>query len=1856
MKKSAPILLFSVVFLFSALFSSCKNDKEEIPVEEYAPYISAFTGGLVTPSSSIIIELAKEVENVEAGDEVKDKLFSFAPSLKGKTYWVNNKTIQFIPNEEALKNGQEYKGSFKLGKIMEVPKRLKDFNFSFYVEARNFNVQVYPLIINYDNPNQVSIAGAISFSDAVNLETVQKIVSVTTEDNQNLTVNLEKGQNPNYIHFSIDNIEKRPQPFYVYINVDGKGIDSEKTDKSEVLIPAADVFEVLSTELIYSPDFGIQVTFSDPISTTQDLKGLITLKETKNYTRQIDGNKVNLYFERGSLSGITVNLNEGLKNSVGKKLGKSYSETITIEHLKPQIELLSDGNILPNSKNLSLHFKAVSLKAVDLQIIEIFDDNVLMFLQTNTLSSASELKRSGRLVYKKHIRLDSDKSKDLLRWENYSIDLAGLIKQSPGAIYRIELAFRQEYSAYPCDGVELDDDAKEYIESNLTKVFTDAITEEETNYWDYPSSYYSNSNYNWYVYDWDERDNPCHPSYYMVSDRMVSTNVMMSDIGIVAKSNADNKLWIALNNIITTQPISNAYVFAYNYQLQIIASGKTDAEGFITLEPQGKPFIVMAEANGQKTYLRMVDGENNSLSRFDTGGKRIEKGLKGYIYGERGVWRPGDTLHLTFVLNDKEKRIPENHPVTFEVYNARGQFYNKQISTKGINGFYTFSLPTSADDPTGLWNAYIKIGSVSFHKSLRIETIKPNRLKVNFAIEEERINAAEKVIPATLTSSWLTGATANGLEAKVEMSLSKAGTRFKGYDNYIFNNPATNFSTYETEIFSGNLNSEGVAKFNMSIPQAQNAPGMLIATVISRVFEPGGDASIFTQTFPFSPFSSYVGVNLNQPEGKDIETDTDHHFDVVTVDADGKPVNRELEYKIYKVSWSWWWERSSESFSNYVNGSSYSPVALGKLTTSNGKGSFNFRLDYPNWGRYLVYVKDKQSGHATGGAVYIDWPSWRGRSDKSDPSNVKMLTFSMDKKSYEVGESATVIIPASSGATALVAMENGSTVLSRNWVKMAENGDTKYTFKVTKDMLPNFYVHITMLQPHSQTKNDLPIRMYGVLPVTITDKTTILEPQISMPDVLLPETEFTVKVSEKTGKPMTYTLAIVDDGLLDLTNFKTPNAWNEFYSREALGINTWDMYDYIIGAFTGKLGAIFSIGGDEEIGESSSKANRFKPVVKFIGPFELGKGKNETHKIKLPPYIGSVRTMVVAGQDGAYGKAEKTTPVRSPLMILSSLPRVVSTGEEITLPVNVFAMENSVNKVTVKVETANGLLKTTDNDKKNLSFTQPGDDMVYFAMKTGTQTGVEKVTITATGGGKTATETIEIDVRNPNPAIIMSDNKLMNAAETAEFSYKLTGTSNDDWVKMEVSRIPSVDISRRFDFLYNYQHYCSEQLTSRALPLLYISTFKDLSPGESASIKKNVEEAIKNLYGRQLANGGIVYWPGNSQATNWVTTYAGHFLLIAKEKGYNVNQGVIDRWKTFQKREAQNWTANKTGGYQTYESEHDQAYRLYTLALAGSAELGAMNRMKEMKDLSTQARWRLAAAYAINGKINAAEELIFNAPTTVKSYSGGYTYGSSYRDEAMILETLALMGRTEEAFKQAQLVSKNLSNESYFSTQSTAYSLLAMGKLAEKTSGSIDYSWTLNGKKQDDVKSTKAIYQVELSKKPAEGTISLTNNGTGVLYVNVVSKAKPIEDNLPAVENKIRLNVSYADLNGKAIDISNIRQGTDFIAEVKVTNISASESFTDMALTHIFPSGWEIFNERMTGSASATSDALTYQDIRDDRVLSYFDLDYRQTKTVRVRLQASYIGDYVLPAVQCEAMYDTSVQARTKAGRVKVSK
>ena len=826
-----------------------------------------------------------------------------------------------------------------------------------------------------------------------------------------------------------------------------------------------------------------------------------------------------------------------------------------------------------------------------------------------------------------------------------------------------------------------------------------------------------------------------------------------------------------------------------------------------------------------------------------------------------------------------------------------------------------------------------------------------------------------------------------------------------------------------------------------------------------------------------------------------------------------------------------------------------------------------------------------------------------------------------------------------------------------------------HSIEITSEMAPNCYVHVTLLQPHKH-ENNLPIRLYGVIPLMVENPETHIEPQLEMPDELTPESRFKIKVTEKEGKPMTYTIAIVDDGLLDLTRFRTPDAHPVFFAREALGVKTWDLYDYVIGAYGGSLESLLSIGGDEGMnGKGKDKINRFKPMVRFLGPFELEKKGENEHYIDMPNYIGSVRTMIIAGQDGAYGSAEKTTPVKTPLMVLATLPRVLGPEEKVKLPVTVFAMEDNIKDVIVTIK-ANSLFKAGYTETKTIYFDKPGDEVINFDLEVASKIGKGEVTVVVSSGKEKARYDIELEVRNPNPEITKFKDGVIEKGKSVTLDYTLFGVEGTNEVSVELSTIPPIDFKRRLKYLIGYPHGCIEQTTSQAFPQLYLADVMEVDERVKERTTDNVKSALRKLNSFQYSDGGFSYWPGGTRSSDWGTSYAGHFMLEAKAKGYTLPIGMKESWIRYQKRTAKSYkpivTTDSRGAHVNHRYDFAQAYRLYTLALAGNAEIGAMNRLKEDNNLGITGKWRLAAAYHLAGQPEVANSMVEGNDVYVPTQGNdSYTYGSADRDKAMILEAMSIMGKKTEALTIMKQISKALSDKRWMSTQTTAYCLLAMVKYAgeDATSKVMKFSYDMNGT-TDKMTCTSPLKQVDVKlSKGNSGYITINNLGEGILFARLVIAGVPAHGEETSEQSGLRMNIQYQDMAGNLIDVSKMDQGTDFMAKVTITNTNEKEYLKDLALTQIFPSGWEIHNTRMDGVESVHKVSTPeYQDIRDDRVYTYFSLsryssynDYH-TKTFVVLLNAAYLGNYYLPAVLSESMYDNRLNAREKGQWISVVK
>ncbi len=1822
---------------------------------EFANYISAFTTGFISSNSTIKIKLANELNaTTELNVPIKEELISFSPNIEGTLVWKDGQNLEFKPTNR-LPQGEKYKATFHLSKLTDVKSELKDFEFEF--QTVNQSIQAVYSDLKCYNSNDFDyyfMSGSVNSADFVENELIEKTLLANYEG-KNLNIKWNHNEKGTTHQFLIDSIE-RPNSGENNLQLlcNGKSLNLDYTKNKDLVVPQNSNFKLLSTSIENDNDQFVALNFSNPIDPNQSLEGLINIGGINEVKYIVANNQVFIYPNETNPGSYVLTVNTGVRDSKSGVISKKIEQNIVFSQVKPAMRFVGDGNILPSTNGITIPFETVNLKAVDVKIIRIYENNVLQFLQNNDMNGGSQLAQVGKKILEKRVNLGITNPSDFSVWKKTALDISTLIKPEPGAIYRVTLSIKKDYSTYPCVG-NSNDSKFEMQEIKPTDEDTD---EESFGYYydDYSYDYYGEGDYD--GSSWEDRDNPCKNYYYTQYNRKVSKNIIASDLGLTLKKGNDGTLFAVINDLITTKPLGDVTVELYDFQKQLLETVKTNAEGQVYVTPKRKASFLVAKKDKQRAYLRLDDGASLALSMYDVSGDEVKKGLKGFIYGERGVWRPGDSLFLNFILEDKTATLPANHPVIFSLTNPQGQVYKRLINNKSTDGFYNFSCATDKNAPTGLWSAEVKVGPVRFNKSIRIETIMPNRLKIEVNVGDNKLIVGNQPQKINLHTNWLTGAVAKNLAANISVALSSSQTYFEKFGDYNFQDATLRFESQNLNVFDGKVDEQGNASVPLNI-SATNASGFLKANFTTRVFEQGGAFSVDRFSIDYSPFTKYVGIKLPQGESGSgiLYTGKTHKIDIATVDYTGKPTSvSNLKFELYKLDWRWWWDQYNDEIANYASDNYHKPILIKEINSVNGKASVDVTIKENEWGRYLIRVVDIEGGHSCSQITYFDWSNWMERDGGTENKIVSnMLHFTSDKTKYKTGEEVKIKIPTPQGGRALVTIENGSHVMEAHWVE-TEKGNTTFAFKVKPEMAPNVYLHVSLMQPHSRT-NDLPIRLYGVLPITIDDPETHLRPKITMPEVLMPEKNVSIKVSEENGKEMAFTIAVVDEGLLDITRFKTPNPHSTFYAKEALGVKTWDCFDNVIGAFGADLERVLSIGGDgSEMDEDGAKANRFKPMVKFFGPFHLGKGDNKTINFTMPMYVGSVRTMVIAGKKGAYGLAEKTTPVKAPLMILGTLPRVLSVTEEVKLPVSVFGGDKAVGKTDVKVE-VNGLLQTIGQTVKSVNVGKDDEKNVYFDLKVKNSTGIAKVKVTATGGGHTTTYEYELDVRNPNPYQTSIKDCYVEGGQSLKQPFAATGLSGTNKGVLEISTIPPINLEERLHYLINYPHGCVEQTTSQVFAQLFLADIMDLSPAQKTEIDKNIKGGINELRKFQTAVGGLSYWQGSADVNDWGTTYAGHFLILAEKNGYTLPSNFKKEWLNFMQTTANSYDVNKNTMYRT---EDLQAYRLYVLALSGNTSLGAMNRLREYPTLSNNSRWLLAAAYAQAGQISEAEKIIAKANTLVTPYSYDYyTYGSSDRDEALILNTLCMLGKKQQAFAQIKKVSAFLGSNKWLSTQTTAYGLLAVSNFIKKYGdpSAMQANVTINGK-EHSLKGKASIMQFDLDlKNNPKGNFEVKNNGKGVLYARIITRGKPAIGSEEAANSNISIDVTYKDKNGNALSVEELAQGSDFKMSVTVKNLGLVGEIKNLALMNYVPAGWEIHNARMDENEEAMKNSsYTYQDTKDDKVLTYFDLGSTQSKTFNFSLNASYEGKYYLPAINVEAMYDDSIYARNKGYWIKVSK
>ncbi len=1809
-----------LVLLLVLIFVSCSNNNDNNGKIEYtkeqAELINKITTGKINSTNNIKIKFNKDIVSDDIiAKPLEASLFEFIPSIDGKTFWESKNVLAFKP-EAPLEFRKKYKATLNLKEISKEfkNKNIDDLRFNFEVLGRElFTFKGEVSLKDINKPDVVNYRGNISFTEKTNIDNLIEALSLR-HNGKNYDVEIFETDDRNFSFISEDIIrDKTTKDFELHIAKEPLDISNDLIEEFQITT----LEELKVTKLIKLEDDlvpKIRVEFSDDLDVEQKLNGLINVENKHDLKIQKIGNSVIIDGNFSFGDEYVINLSKGIMGRWGTKLKEKYRAVVKFNNKNPELKFASDGVFLPEDNKYKIQFYATNLKRAHIEVKLVFESNLNEFIEAEQISSKAKRKKNfnqsyinrvGVIVHNETFDLQSEKNKSTLN----EIDLAKIIKNNPKGLYLIRLNF------------------------NPRDILTSDVENE---------------------------------SKYIQKEGQIYKPIILTNIGLTVKSTAEY-FKIYATDLITGKPLKgiNIKLKTYYYSDYKLSS-VTNSDGIATLNKGDDNYysyynsFIVGEKDGQYSIVKFDEMQWN-LSGYDVGGiNEKQQETKSFAYTSRGVYRPGDEVNLSIISRHKGKKFPDNYPLTLSVYNPQNKKTYEFTNKNNKNGFFNFNFTTKENDMTGTWSARYNIGNNHFSYPIKIETVVPYKLKVKIKTTPKRILWNHEELKFEVQSNYLFGNPAADLPLEVDLEVYPLVKKFPKYSEYQFINPIHNFTTVQKQIEKTELDKNGNLKSSWKIPSLINIPSALNIKLTAIVTEKGGRPNKTWINIPFEPYNQYVGIKA--PKYGYVTTGSNVSIPTILVNTNGVPVSgRTLKYKIYRNSKNWWWHYGNDRRLKYKTDNATMLVDQGTITTRENYTNINF-VPIQN-GQYFIEVLDESgTGHSAG----VFFGAYRYGGSGSNDKNAGTLTLTSDKEKYFVGEKAKINFPIPKEGSILFTLEKGNEIISEAWYY--PNGESEMTIEIplTKQMAPNVYASISIIQPHAQTLNDRPIRTFGVIPIMVEDRDTKYFINIKTKNKLKPKEDFVIDLQSSDKKQTQFTIAVVDEGLLDITQFKTPNPWQYFYKKIRLAVKTYDLFSQVVNANKGDVFRTFSIGGGMDYRKSQlapdKSKKRFKPVSLFKGPILTDKNGRAQIKFKMPNYIGSVRIMVVGANENSYAKAEKTVPVKKELMVLPTLPRVIGPGEKFSIPVSVFAMKDGIGKVNVEVKTE-GPLNISGNKIQTLTFDKADDKDCYFDIAAKEEVGQAKISITAKSSKYSSHYDVDISVRPSSPRIYETIEKKVKKGNSIIFKIPNKGIKGTNRAVLRLSNFPNTNFGHRLKWLIHYPYGCIEQTTSSVFPQLFLKNFIEYPEAFSREMDANINAGLERLRKFQIYSGAFSYWPyGNSESV-WGTLYAAHFMTEAKKLGYIPAEDLYNRNVEYLIR-----SAKEHSGDLIY-----RVYRAYILALAGKSELSELNALREsnLNEMTNVEKWMLAASYKLSGLEKEADIIANNLSIEVKDYTEfSRSYGSALRDMAMILDASVILERYKIADSLTKKISKKLSARNWYSTQTISYSLLAIGKYMNYIQGenkslklkgyyvdSRDKKNNFNGEKTFDIELTSEFgkdIKVFIDKETS----------TDYVYSSLSWNGVPLKSELKDENKNLELKVEWLDENGTKFNPAKIKQGTTFYGKFRVKNISEFSSVEEVALLQVIPSGWEIVNTRLLNETLPiwTSNLIMlnkeeYVDIRDDRIMWFFDLNNRKVKNKKynyldfiVKLTAVTVGEFDLPGTLVEAMYNNDFKA-TKAGR-----
>lgn len=1345
--------------------------------------------------------------------------------------------------------------------------------------------------------------------------------------------------------------------------------------------------------------------------------------------------------------------------------------------------------------------------------------------------------------------------------------------------------------------------------------------------------------------------------------RQATRIVLMTDLGALVHWQA-GEATLFVHNLYSLAPVAGAHVQVYSQKNQLLGESDSDKRGVAKLggfkEANGEPRVAVISAGDDYTFVELTQRSDGTQAFGAGSGSYKSDAYEGFIYADRDLYRPGETVHLRWMVRQRYADALPNAPMMLRIVSPTGRKTLEKTIALSELGTAGIDIATMDTYPTGSYNVMLfvpgndaAIGNYSF----RLEEFVPMRMKAE--LEAPAAPWVEKGEPFNLTirARHLTGQPAQGRTANAEIVFGY-GFSFKEWPQYNFGN---NEPKQIPNLALGHKTTDenGAARYEFRAPQAVQATSPLRARIMGRVFELGGRAVRAAADAIYFPSAICLGVKADPGAGED-----EVAVSVAAVDPEGKPVKLDkaqvtLERETYNYYVQSYYTHMQPKWSNR-----YEQVEKRDVTLENGVGKLSFNVK--TYGFYRVRVNSA----ATKQFSTIGFYAYGGKPRIEREAQPSLIKLKLDQPEVTVGQPARLRIESAFDGKGVIAIQ-GEHIFRFVPVEI-KDGSATVDLPTEQMYAPNVWLEVTVIHGVEKGRAQVyPFSSFAATALMVRDPARRIDVGlVDLPTEVRPGTKLPIAIQmrDEKGRPASaeVTLAAVDEGIHLITGYKTPDPAGWFARLRRPDFRRAHYYDKIAPDFDAP-----APGGDGELGgERLGRPSRtwIKTVALWSGRLTAGADGIASATLDIPEHFnGQLRLVAVAADAKASGAGEGTLFVRRPWMLQTSLPRFMLPGDRATALATVYNTTDASGTVRLSIITsgtlsvADGTSFTTFTVKPHLDSTRTFP--IDAAKLIGQGEVIWKAEVRDASGR--VIESLSEDQMLPvtEPAAWQSVRKLSVLAPGKTATIDTAGFLQDDWTQLSltVGADPMLRLNKALKDVVGYPYGCSEQTTSKLLPLYLVrknsALVADLDP-KAGDIDVYIQTGIDRLWAMQTASGGLAFWPGSNEPYPYGSVYALHFLTLVKNgREIPIDKNNYDILRRYVRRVVVDTRGNSASDY------YLRSYAIYVLSLAGEPDAASLIEWFRLLELPRSGRWLLAAALANSTNDTDRVRLYLESARTMPYLSREQyaTLNSPVRNEAVELMSLvAMKGDRGEMLKRADDLTHWLQVERWGTTQENAFVIAALCQYLDTVSSGVTNASAMIGWGEKD----REIKGRELFREMVRGPgakFTVKNSGPVDLYVTSVAAGVPTTTHTTPVTQGISISRRLLDRKGATVDPRNLTQGGSYVVELE---IHCDREVRNMVVTDLLPAGFEIENPRLnqderTGIVLPHGPVQpTHLEIRDERLVLVFD---QLSSTPGIRKHYFYYvvnavtpGRFQQPPVAAEAMYDPAVRGVSAPGEVVV--